>query len=57
MNLPYILRKYFGGNLHLKRKWKARIGKGLSGWKFEKATGVKFMSEKKNKNKNKNKKK
>ena len=28
MNLPYILRKYFGGNLHFKRKWKARIEKG-----------------------------
>ena len=49
MNLPYILRKYFGGNLHLKRKWKARIGKGLKWLKIWKGYRCQILQKKKNK--------
>ena len=51
MNLPYILRKYFGGNLHLKRKWKARIEKGLKWLKIWKGYWCQILLKKQKKKK------
>ena len=59
MNLLYALRKYFGGNLHLKRKWKARIGKWLKwlkNWKGYRCQ-ILFKNKKQKKNLKKKQKK
>ena len=53
MNLPYVLRKYFGGNLHLRKKWKARIRKGLKWLKIWKGYRCQMLFKNKKKTKKK----